>query len=244
MLDVRNIHVRYGAVDALRGVSLQVPKGKTVAVIGANGAGKTTLMRAISGLVPLAGGEIACEEQTMSKCRPSVIARRGISLVPEGRQIFSRLSVEENLRLGGFWLARASYPEALERVMAMFPRLRDRFHHLGGLLSGGEQQMLAIARALLAQPRLLLLDEPSMGLAPAIVDEIFETLRTLRESGVTVLLVEQSVQRALDAADYAYLLDLGRVAAEGRPIDLLRNTDLTQHYLGQEAPVDQEVVHA
>lgn len=244
MLDVRNLRVRYGAVEAVKGISIHVPEGKTVAVIGANGAGKTTLMRTISGLISSCEGEILYQGAPLTKCRASAIARRGISHVPEGRQIFSRLSVEENLRLGGFWLARAKYRGELDRILTMFPRLRARFHHLGGLLSGGEQQMLAIARALLAQPRLLLLDEPSMGLAPAIVDEIFDTLRALRSEGVTILLVEQSVQRALDTSDYAYLLDLGRVATHGNPQDLLRNIDLTQHYLGRKAPIDKEVVNA
>ncbi|ALL68403.1 Branched-chain amino acid transport ATP-binding protein LivF [Paraburkholderia caribensis MBA4] len=242
MLEVSDLKVSYGAIEALRGVSFRVEPGQTVAIIGANGAGKSTLMRAISGLVPICGGSIThCDKVTKGKAADA-ITRSGIVQVPEGRQIFPNLTVEENLRLGGFRLPTSRYRHTLEETLLLFPRLRERLGQLAGLLSGGEQQMLAIARALLAEPKLLLLDEPSMGLAPSIVDEIFKIIGKLKASGMTILVVEQSVKRALDAADYAYVLELGHIVAQGSAAELLRGTDLTQLYLGGAAPNEEKRV--
>ena len=243
MLEVSNLTVSYGAIEALRGVSFNIRKGQTVAIIGANGAGKSTLMRAISGLVSVSGGQIIHGGTSITGKAAHAISRSGIVQVPEGRQIFPNLTVEENLRLGGFWLAKAVYRKTLDETLELFPRLRERRTQLAGLLSGGEQQMLAIARALLAKPKLLLLDEPSMGLAPAIVDEIFRIIGTLKAVGMTILVVEQSVKRALDAADYAYVLELGRIVAEGSSGELLEKTDITQSYLGA-APFESGAVIA
>lgn len=243
MLKVENLRVSYGAIEALRGVSFEVAERSTVAMIGANGAGKSTIMRALSGLVQSGGGDIRFNGQSITKKSAPYIARRGIAQVPEGRQIFPNLTVIENLRLGGFWLSSTRYAELLEKVLAMFPRLRERSGQLGGLLSGGEQQMLAIGRALMSEPTLLLLDEPSMGLAPAITDEIFRIIANLRSEGMTILVVEQSVNRALAAADYVYVLELGKIVTEGIPADVMQKTDLAQLYLGQIANEERRVVN-
>jgi len=241
MLKVSDLKVSYGAVEALRGVSFSVEQGQTVAMIGANGAGKSTIMRSLSGLVPVRGGEIRCDGVVITGRAAASIAKGGIAQVPEGRQVFPNLTVAENLRLGGFWLSTARYNAALERTLLLFPRLRERCKQLAGLLSGGEQQMLAIARALMAEPKLLLLDEPSMGLAPSIVDEIFRIVASLKNSGMTILLVEQSVNRALEAADYVYVLELGHIVAKGTPATLTQNIDLAGAYLGHAANEERSV---
>ena len=240
--------VRYGQVEALRTIDLTVEPGEIVAVIGANGAGKTTLLNAISGFTPLASGEITYDGKPISGLSPQQIVRRGISQVPEGRQLFADLTVLDNLALGvysrfinglnlasgyGAYLGhRRRMAEEMDEVFGLFPRLKERRAQLAGSLSGGEQQMLAIGRALMSQPRLLLLDEPSMGLAPLLIREILSHLQTLRGRGITVLLVEQNANQALKVADRAYALERGQVRVAGRAGDLLANDEVRRAYLG------------
>lgn len=241
MLDINELYVSYGAVEALRGISLSVKAGQTVAVIGANGAGKSTLMRSLSGLVQPRSGTLNYQGKPLSGRSAAAIARMGISQVPEGRQIFPSLSVDENMRLGGFWLPTSRYKATRARVLSLFPRLQERLRQQAGLLSGGEQQMLAMARAMMAEPKLLLLDEPSMGLAPLIVDEIFKVIAELKSAGTTILLVEQSVQRALKAADYAYVVELGKIVAHDQSAKLIQRTDIVDAYLGQKSEQPRKV---
>ena len=219
--------MRYGAVEAVHGISFTVAEGEVTTLIGANGAGKTTTLAAISGLVPAAGRIIFAGGDLVGRA-PHEIVRRGLAHVPEGRQILARMSVEENLLLGSRGSGRAGLRSAYER----FPILAERRHLPGGALSGGEQQMLAIARALLATPRLLLLDEPSLGLAPMMVTTVFETLSELRRQGVTMLLVEQNALRALRLAERAYVMELGRITMSGRGDELLRDERVAKAYLG------------
>lgn len=248
LLQVSRAVVRYGHVEALRGVDLSVEQGEIVAVIGANGAGKTTLLNAISGLAPLASGEIAYSGQRIGGLAPHDVVQRGISQVPEGRQLFADLTVLDNLSLGvysrfitganlvsgyGAYLGhRRQLAGELEEVFGLFPRLKERRAQLAGSLSGGEQQMLAIGRALMSRPKLLLLDEPSMGLAPLLVREILSHLQALRDGGITVLLVEQNANQALKVADRAYALERGQVRVEGKAADLLTNDEVRGAYLG------------
>lgn len=229
MLEVRDLHVRYGRVAALRGVSLRVDEGETVALIGANGAGKTTTLMAIAGALRPASGDIEFEGRSIAGLSPERIVRRGLSLAPEGRRIFSTLTVRENLLLGARPRGGA---ERLEELLERFPVLRARFQSAAGALSGGEQQQLALARALVSRPRLLLLDEPSLGLAPRLVDEIMELVAALHRDGQTILLVEQSVQQALEISDRAYVLRTGEVEVSGESRDLLRSELVEQAYLG------------
>lgn len=234
MLEVSDVHTSYGAVAALRGVSLRVDAGELVGLVGSNGAGKTTLMRTIAGILKPTPGSIAFEGATISGLAPEVVVRRGISLVPEGRHIFPSLTIGENLRLGA--ATRRDKDEIrrdIDDVCTRFPILKERFRQAGGTLSGGEQQQLAIARALMARPRLLLLDEPSLGLAPIIVDRMFEIIKDLRQRGMTILLVEQNVRRTLAISDRAYLLNAGGIVFGGSPDDLLREVDVESAYLGK-----------
>ena len=235
LLDVRDLHVAYGAgVRALQGVSLSVRPGEVVALIGANGAGKTTLLKAIAGLVSPQAGAITFADQSIDRVDPSDRVKLGVALVPEGRRLFSRLSVAENLTLGTYSNGEASHRrEMLERVHALFPLLRQRARQRAGTLSGGEAQMLAIARALMSRPRFLMLDEPSLGIMPRLVDEVMDSLRRLHETeGLTMFLVEQNVAAALDLADRGYVLQTGRVVFEGSSAEL-RGSDLVrQAYLG------------
>src|SRR5499426_3083961 len=213
LLNVDHIEVAYGDLTAVRDVSLEIQQGEAVALIGANGAGKTTTLRAISGLLPLRGGRIELEGERIDGRAPSHVVARGIAHVPEGRQLFPTMTVRENLELGA--RHRAGRAAGLDEVFALFPRLRDRQHQLAGTLSGGEQQMCAIGRGLMARPRLLLLDEPSLGLAPVMVKLIFEILATINANGTTILLVEQNVARSLALAHRAYVLENGRIVLEG-----------------------------
>ncbi len=233
MLELRDLHVRYGNIRALQGVSLTVAQGELVALIGSNGAGKTTVLRTISGLLRPTDGSIAFEGIDITRAPTDRIVALGISHCPEGRRIFGRLSVGENLRLGAVVQHdKGAVAEDLERVLALFPLLRERIGQAGGTLSGGEQQMLAIGRALMSRPRLLLLDEPSLGLAPLMVERIFETIAELKAQGRTILLVEQNVHHALNIADRAYVLETGRITLDG-PADVLRrNPKVEQSYLG------------
>ncbi|HUK62965.1 MAG TPA: ABC transporter ATP-binding protein [Dongiaceae bacterium] len=233
MLEVDRLDVYYGAVHALKGVSLTASAGEIVTLIGANGAGKTTLLRTLSGLVPARGGRVLFEGRDITKLPPHQIVRLGISQAPEGRMVFSNLSVEDNLELGAYQRHdRAAIRADRESMYQLFPRLGERRRQLSGTLSGGEQQMLAIARALMARPRLMLLDEPSLGLAPLLVREIFRTVREINGRGVTVLLVEQNAHMALSIAGRGYVLETGQVRFEDEAGRLLVNEDVKRAYLG------------
>ncbi len=232
MLAVENLVMRYGPVEALRGISFNVRQGEIVAVLGANGAGKSTTLAAIAGLLKPTSGTVTYYGRPVSGLPPETLSRQGISLVPEGRRIFASLSVAENLWLGG-----ASHATAEERRIRQnqleerFPILRERTRQKAGLLSGGEQQMLAIARALMSKPKLLLLDEPSLGLAPQMVERVFDLITTLRDEGITILLVEQNVPMSLAIADHGVVLANGRVAMAGTGVELARNSKITETYL-------------
>jgi len=240
MLKIRNINTYYGQVHALKNVSLHLSQGEIVTLIGANGAGKTTILNSISAITPVRTGEILFEGASIHTLYPDRIVGFGISQVPEGRQVFKPLSVEDNLELGAYLRfrkreGRGVIRQNLDDIYALFPRLQERRKQAAGTLSGGEQQMLAIGRALMAKPRLLLLDEPSMGLAPLMVQEIFGVIDTLRkEKGTTVLLVEQNAKAALKMADRGYVLETGKVILEGISSDLLENKEVQRAYLGKE----------
>ncbi len=233
MLEARGLSVRYGAISALRSVDLDVKKGEIVAFVGANGAGKSTLLNAISAVVPLTSGEVRFEGKLVSSRPAAEIVRSGLVQVPEGRQVFGNMTVMENLEMGGYSRRGKLPPSELEFVFSLFPRLAERKTQLAGLMSGGEQQMLAISRALMAKPRLLMLDEPSMGLAPLVVSEIFRTLERLRkETDLTIMLVEQNAKAALRLSDRAYVLVNGRVQQSGRSDDLLEDKGIRDAFLG------------
>jgi branched-chain amino acid transport system ATP-binding protein len=233
LLEINDIHTFYGTIEALKGISLEVNEGEIVTLIGSNGAGKSTTLRSISGLTPVREGSIRFNGEEIGETPPSEIVQRGVSQAPEGRKIFDRMSVRENLELGAY-LRRDSDAIAsdMDRVFELFPRLKEREKQKAGTMSGGEQQMLAVARALLGNPTLLLLDEPSMGLAPVLVDLIFETIERIRDQGVTVLVVEQNALAALEIADYAYVLESGRLAMQGEAAKLLDDPSVTAAYLG------------
>ena len=244
MLTVRTLDVAYGAITVLRGVSLHVKEGEVVAIVGANGAGKTTLLKAITGLVRPTRGDIWLGGASILSTATAGIVAAGCSLVPEGRQIFGDLSVRDNLLLGGYVQVRrgkaAEVDADLKRVLAMFPILGTRSSQLGGTLSGGEQQMLAIGRALMARPTLLMLDEPSMGLAPLVVKEIFEVISRISKAGCTVLLVEQNARGALKIAHRGYVLETGRIVLEGSAEDLLASREMQRAYLGRDVLAESE----
>ncbi|HEX3971953.1 MAG TPA: ABC transporter ATP-binding protein [Stellaceae bacterium] len=237
MLDVDHISAGYGAVAVLHDLSFAVAKGQAVAILGANGAGKTTLLKTICGLVPARAGAITFDGTAVARLATYEIARRGAVMVPEGRQILGPLTVAENLRLGHRAAIRRGgvLREDMEQVFALFPILAERSNQVAGQLSGGQQQMLAIGRALMGRPRLLLLDEPSLGLGPSIVAQVFETLQRIRQSGLTMLLVEQNAKRALDATDYAYVMERGRIVHQGPSRQLQSDPVVIEHYLGQIA---------
>jgi branched-chain amino acid transport system ATP-binding protein len=233
VLELRSVDAGYGSFQALFGVSLVVRAGEAVGVIGPNGAGKTTLMRAISGLIRPAGGAITMEGKDVLATPPHRIVSLGIAHVPENRRLFPRLSVEDNLKMGAFMPeARKRHDERLDAVFGLFPRLKERRHQLAGTMSGGEQQMCAIGRALMSGPKLLLLDEPSAGLAPVVVQQVFELVKRIRESGLTVLIVEQNVQQVLHVVDRAYLLEAGTIRASGAAAEMLASDTIKQAYLG------------
>lgn len=235
LLELRNIDVFYGAVHAVRDVSISVIEGAIVTLIGANGAGKSTTLNAISGVLPVARGEIRLKGQEISNQPAHAVSHLGISQVPEGRRIFGRLTVAENLTMGAYSRSdKKAIRQDKERVLSLFPRLRERLTQVAGTLSGGEQQMVVIGRALMAKPSILLLDEPSMGLAPKLVDQIFETISEIRRQGVTILLIEQSAYMALEIADYAYVLASGSVILSGTGQELLRHEQVISAYLGEE----------
>ncbi len=238
MLRVEDLHAGYGAGEVLAGASLEVKAGSVVALIGANGAGKTTTLRAVSGVIRPYRGRVVLDGAEVQAMDASRIARLGLAHAPEGRKVFGPLSTEDNLLLGAysrlprFFGFQAQAAGDLERVYALFPKLKERRRQLAGTLSGGEQQMLAIGRALMARPKVMLLDEPSMGLAPVIVQEVFRTLHQLKAEGTTMVLVEQFARTALEIADYAYVMERGRIALEGTPAELHRNEAVLKAYLG------------
>ena len=235
ILEIRDLVVDYGIIRALKGISLDIPKGKIVVILGANGAGKTTTMHAISGVTRAASGQILFEGKDIRNKQPYVIAKHGISQSPEGRLIFSGLTVEENLRIGGYSLkSKAQMNRNFEQVYGLFPVLKERRSQQATTLSGGEQQMLAIGRALMMNPKVLLLDEPSLGLAPLIVKSIFQTVKRIAEEGVTILMVEQNARQSLLIADYAYVLELGEVKSQGTAQELLKDEALISAYLGKK----------
>ena len=237
LLRVEDVHVCYGSIAALRGVNVSVEQGELVAILGANGAGKSTLLRTIAGLNAPRQGRVLMNDASIVGRPPERLVGEGITLVPEGRHIFGSLTVEENIRLGAVTRSdgRLAVKADLDKMLALFPILRARLRQRAGQLSGGEQQMLAIARALMAAPKLLLLDEPSLGLAPIVVKTLYEIIATLRASGLTVLLVEQNVQLALSAADRLYVIDTGRIAFCGRPEELRALPNLHEAYFGSAA---------
>jgi branched-chain amino acid transport system ATP-binding protein len=234
LLEVRGLRVAYGGINAVKGIDLAVRAGELVTLIGANGAGKTTTLKALAGLLHPAGGEIRYDGVNVTGVPAHVLVRRGLALVPEGRGVFPRLTVAENLAMGAY--ARVDEREIagdLERVYGLFPRLHERAHQLAGTLSGGEQQMLAIGRALMSRPRLLLLDEPSMGLAPLMVQRIFETITAVARGGVTLLLVEQNAKLALEVSDRGYVMESGTIVLADAAPALLRNEQVRRAYLGE-----------
>jgi branched-chain amino acid transport system ATP-binding protein len=233
MLEVENLHVYYGEIHALKGVTLSVAKGEIVTVLCNNGAGKTTTLRTLSGLLPARAGDVRLEGETLGGVPPHEVVLRGISHVPEGRHIFNRLTVLENLEMGAYARTDIGIDQDLERVFALFPRLKERRAQVAGTLSGGEQQMLAISRALMAAPRILLLDEPSMGLAPILVEQIFETIQGINRQGTTILLVEQNAAMALSIAHRGYVLETGTIVLSGTAADLQENPEVRRAYLGE-----------
>jgi branched-chain amino acid transport system ATP-binding protein len=233
LLQVDNLHVAYGAIRAIQGISFYVDAGEIVTLIGANGAGKSTTLRTISGLLRPYRGDVLYQGQSIVSVSAEKIVRMGISQVPEGRQIFSTLTVKENLEMGAYTRKdKQEIENSMQRVFKSFPRLQERQGQLGGTLSGGEQQMLAMGRGLMSSPRLLLLDEPSMGLAPILVEEIFEIIKTINAQGTSILLVEQNAAMALSIASRAYVLETGRVILEGDARSVLRNPQVREAYLG------------
>ena len=234
LLKVMDLKVSYGGIEALKGISFEVEKGQTVALIGANGAGKSTTLRAISGLVPIKSGTITYDGNVVSGQQPQQIVSEGLCMVPEGRRVFPNLTVLENLRIGAY-LRKDDITADIEHVYQLFPRLKERSWQLAGTLSGGEQQMLAVGRALMMRPKLLMMDEPSLGLAPLIIKNIFEIIETLHEEGITILLVEQNANAALRIADYAFVLETGMLGMQGTGQQLLNDPDVKQAYLGKSA---------
>jgi branched-chain amino acid transport system ATP-binding protein len=234
MLELKDVRIRYGQIEAVKGVTLQLNRGELVCLIGANGAGKTSTLNAIAGTLPIASGELCYQGQAITRVPAHLRVRQGVALVPEGRGIFTRLTVEENLRMGAYARHDKQAVEAdLERVYSMLPRVKERLTQVAGTLSGGEQQMVAIGRALLSRPKLLLLDEPSMGLAPLIVEKIFEVVQTVVKEGVTILLVEQNANLALEFAQRGYVMEGGLITLTGRGEDLLSDPRVRSAYLGE-----------
>lgn len=232
LLDVRDVHAGYGAVEILRGISMQLQAGELVALLGSNGAGKTTLNNVLSGVLPTWSGQVCFEGEVLTGQHYRSVVRAGLIHVPEGRKIFPNLSVLENLQLGAYTRARERREHNLARVLDTFPRLKERLSQLAGTMSGGEQQMLAIGRGMMAEPKLLILDEPSLGLSPLLVEELFTLIQKLRASGLTILLVEQNVGLSLEIADRAYVMENGAIRFSGTAQELLASDSLRQAYLG------------
>ena len=232
LLKIDNIHVYYGAIHAIKGVSFEVNEGEIVTLIGANGAGKSTTLNTVAGLIKPRSGNVLFEDKSLLKVHTSKVVSHGMALCPEGRRIFQQMTVRENLEMGGYTRPDKEIPDSIEEMFTRFPRLKEREKQIAGTLSGGEQQMLAMARALMSKPKLLMLDEPSMGLAPILVEQIFEIIKELHQAGVTILLVEQNAQMALSIADRAYVLETGTISMSGNADELLHNDAVQKAYLG------------
>ena len=232
ILSVKDLQVSYGGIEAVKGISFDVPEGKIVTLIGANGAGKSTTLKAIAGLVKPSAGKIEFKGESITGKDSSDIVSRGVTLVPEGRRVFSNMSVLENIRIGAY-LRKDDLSEDVEWVYSLFPRLKERSWQLAGTLSGGEQQMLAVARALMSRPKVIMMDEPSLGLAPLVVKGIFDIIKEINKKGVTVLLIEQNANMALKIADFAYVLETGRITLSGTGAELLSNEEVKKAYLGK-----------
>lgn len=232
MLKLTNIHVYYGQIHALRGITFEVPKGKIVSILGANGAGKSTTLKTISKLLQPKQGDYELEGESMLKTSASGIVKRGVIHCPEGRRVFPDMTVEENLKIGAYLVHPSKYKNNIERVFSYFPRLKERVKQKSGTLSGGEQQMLAIGRSLMSNPKILLLDEPSLGIAPILVKELFRIIQEINKEGTAVLLVEQNAYMALDISHYAYVLENGHIALHGPASELKQNDEIRQLYLG------------
>ena len=232
LLEVKDLHVSYGEIKAIRGINFNINQGEIVTIIGSNGAGKSTTLNSLAGLIKPASGTVLFNGEDVTKLESYELVKKGISLSPEGRQIFPRMSVIENLELGGYFRTRTELEKGKNHVFELFPILKERSWQAGGTLSGGEQQMLAIGRALMASPKILILDEPSLGLAPIIVKEIFKMIRRIRDEGITVLLVEQNAKMALSISDRGYVLETGKIRLEGKSEELLNNEEVHKLYLG------------
>ena len=232
LLEIKDLRVSYGGIEALKGISFHVEEGQIVTLIGANGAGKSTTLRAISGLAPVKSGAILYDGQAINGLNPQKIVSMGVGMVPEGRRVFPNLTVLENLKIGAY-LRRDDLKHDIEYVYSLFPRLRERSWQQAGTLSGGEQQMLAVGRALMMKPRILMMDEPSLGLAPLVIRDIFEIIKTLHAQGMTILLVEQNANAALKVADYAFVLQTGMMGVQGTGAELLDNPEVKAAYLGK-----------
>lgn len=232
LLEIKDLRVSYGGIEALKGISFHVEEGQIVTLIGANGAGKSTTLRAISGLAPVKSGAILYDGQAINGLNPQRIVSMGVGMVPEGRRVFPNLTVLENLKIGAY-LRRDDLKHDIEYVYSLFPRLRERSWQMAGTLSGGEQQMLAVGRALMMKPRILMMDEPSLGLAPLVIRDIFEIIKTLHAQGMTILLVEQNANAALKVADYAFVLQTGMMGVQGTGAELLDNPVVKAAYLGK-----------
>ncbi|WP_346234661.1 ABC transporter ATP-binding protein [Lysinibacillus telephonicus] len=241
MLKLTNIETYYGQIQALKGIDLEVNEGKIITLLGANGAGKSTTMKTIAGLLKPKKGTVEFLGENVTGLRPDQLLRKGIALVPEGRAILSTMTVIENLEMGAYHRKDKDVKDEIEHVMQRFPILNERQSQMAGTLSGGQQQMLAIARALLSKPKLLLLDEPSMGLAPLIVAEIFNIIKEIKEAGTTVLLVEQNAKQALKIADYGYVMETGKIIIEGKASDLLEDPRIVEAYLGRKSTSDDKI---
>ena len=232
MLSVKDLDVYYGAIHAIKGISFEVNEGEIVTLIGANGAGKTTTLDTIAGLLRSRGGDIVFQGESIAHKAPHLIVKDGLALVPEGRRVFAQMTVEENLEMGAYTRPNSSIEGNLEHVYELFPRLKERSKQISGTLSGGEQQMLAMGRAMMSEPKLLMLDEPSMGLAPILVEQIFDIIRELHKAGATILLVEQNAQMALQVANRAYVLETGKITLSGSGKELLESDSIKKAYLG------------
>lgn len=235
MLKIENLKVAYGGIEALKGISFEVPEGNIVTLIGANGAGKSTTLRSIMSLVKSKSGKITCNGEDITGLPTAEIVAKGITLVPEGRRVFPNLSVLENLKIGAFLREdKDAIQQDLEKVYKLFPRLQERSWQLAGTLSGGEQQMLAVGRALMSSPKIMMMDEPSLGLAPLVVKDIFSIVQQIRDNGVTILLIEQNANIALRTADYGFVLETGNIVLSGRGRELLENEEVKSAYLGKK----------
>ncbi len=232
ILEIKDLSVNFGGIKAVDGISMQVPEGKIITLIGANGAGKSTILRSVSGIVKPQHGDIVFDGESIFGKTPDAIVSKGITLVPEGRRVFPNLTVLENLKIGAY-LRKDKLDDDIEYIYSLFPRLRERNWQLAGTLSGGEQQMLAVGRALMSRPRLIMMDEPSLGLAPLVVKDIFEIIKTINESGITVLLNEQNANMALKIADLGYVIETGRITLTGTGEELLSNESVKEAYLGK-----------